>query len=255
MAPQKHVDTRPDPLRALHTLQDDQKPKKSSRKPPASPQVQEHVSKTAPKAPKSFLDLPGEIRNLIYEQVFSDRTWNLCPWQQNTQTGPNNALALLQTSRQIHAETELLPYTLSTFSARDSKRVRTWELQRTARQVGAVRKVEHLYQSHCLFLGNAPPVILDDLPWIRKLGSDVVKTIARFPGVKHIYLRFELGEGRSGCEKVALEQMRSVFVRQWPALGFSVEHAVVEDHPSSEQARDGVMVWLWRWMVGFLGLG
>jgi hypothetical protein len=69
-----------------------------------------------------LLDLPGEVRNLIYEYVFSSQTYQphigWTPYRL-TKLNPRHVLALLYVSRQIHAETSLLAYSLMTFSFSD----------------------------------------------------------------------------------------------------------------------------------------
>jgi hypothetical protein len=69
-----------------------------------------------------LLDLPGEVRNLIYEHVFSPQTYQphigWTPYRL-TKLNPRHVLALLYVSRQIHAETSLLAYSLMTFSFSD----------------------------------------------------------------------------------------------------------------------------------------
>lgn len=79
-------------------------------------------SSPRPASPLPFLRLPGEIRNMIYEYVFSER---ICPiqywngtikmrWLQavhNRYNGPFDVFtALTRTCRQIYKETRLMPF-------------------------------------------------------------------------------------------------------------------------------------------------
>jgi hypothetical protein len=98
-----------------------------------SPSPETHDSIAPPKAFESihyesdtfrFLDLPAEIRNAIYEQVFGSQAFE--PRRENsffdqgTTENPKHALALIRVSRQVHAETSLLVWSSMTYSFSDS---------------------------------------------------------------------------------------------------------------------------------------
>jgi hypothetical protein len=71
-----------------------------------------------------MLDLPGEVRNMIYEHVFASQTYQphirWTPYRL-TILNPRHVLALLYVSRQVHTETSLLSYSCMTFSFSDNR--------------------------------------------------------------------------------------------------------------------------------------
>ncbi|KAJ4287295.1 beta transducin [Kalmusia sp. IMI 367209] len=71
-----------------------------------------------------FLQLPAEVRNRIYEFVLSDEKFEISHENQYLIIGKSERkkrayLALLLVSRQIYAETALLPFSLNTFHANE----------------------------------------------------------------------------------------------------------------------------------------
>ncbi|CAN9343432.1 unnamed protein product [Alternaria sp. RS040] len=68
-----------------------------------------------------LLRLPAELRNAIYEHVFSDTQYDFdvsCMVEDDTRASQSFNecnLGLIAASRQLHAETRLLPYSLAVF--------------------------------------------------------------------------------------------------------------------------------------------
>jgi hypothetical protein len=74
------------------------------------------TSSPKPASESLLFKLPGELRNTIYAYAFSDTTW-LINIRGTVDNPPANALSLLLVSRDIYAETRLLPFVYHTFSA------------------------------------------------------------------------------------------------------------------------------------------
>jgi hypothetical protein len=65
------------------------------------------------------MSLPAELRQMIYKRVFSDLTYEMFESQycwETTERNQRHAFALLRISRQVRAETSMLPYKLATLS-------------------------------------------------------------------------------------------------------------------------------------------
>jgi hypothetical protein len=62
-----------------------------------------------------FLNLPAELRNIIYSYALTKDTQVLVvKTSRKNNLGPNKTLSLLSVCRKIHTETALLPFTLNT---------------------------------------------------------------------------------------------------------------------------------------------
>ncbi|PVH94697.1 hypothetical protein DM02DRAFT_692566 [Periconia macrospinosa] len=74
--------------------------------------------KIGAEAKPTFLTLPGEIRNTIYDYVFGGEDWTVSyvGWDFKASKSFEHPLALLQTCRQVHTEACKLPFTLGAFS-------------------------------------------------------------------------------------------------------------------------------------------
>ncbi|KAF3001920.1 hypothetical protein E8E13_006581 [Curvularia kusanoi] len=77
-----------------------------------------------------FMDLPGEIRNLIYIYALGCRTWKVHMGagmdHPRTENATENALALLLVNRKIYKEARFFPYIHSTFQGRHTGHLREW---------------------------------------------------------------------------------------------------------------------------------
>jgi hypothetical protein len=93
------------------------------------------VKHTAPAGRCRFLELPGELRNKIYDYVF--------PNSHDLVVSPNHVqpLALLHTCRQIYLETSILHYLRSTFHFTSLESLASWKGARTAQQLKAVSRI------------------------------------------------------------------------------------------------------------------
>ncbi|KAF2825112.1 hypothetical protein CC86DRAFT_271792, partial [Ophiobolus disseminans] len=84
-----------------------------------------------------FLDLPGELRNQIYDYVF-DQTCHIPKRGEYHSGNISHPVVLLHTCRQIHHETQLLPYKRFTFSFYSKFSLGMWERKRTKQQLKLV---------------------------------------------------------------------------------------------------------------------
>jgi hypothetical protein len=93
------------------------------------------VKPTAPAGRCHLLELPGELRNKIYDYVFPDN--------HDLVVSPNHVqpLALLHACRQIRLETNILPYLRSTFHLTSLESLTSWKEMRTVQQLKAVSRI------------------------------------------------------------------------------------------------------------------
>jgi hypothetical protein len=87
----------------------------------------------------TFLQLPGEIRNIIYNMVASNVELQF--GAANLGDKDKAAINLSKTSRQIHNETQLLPYAMMSLHIHDWVKFITWLQRRTMQQLGAIRRL------------------------------------------------------------------------------------------------------------------
>ncbi|KAF1932399.1 uncharacterized protein M421DRAFT_417117 [Didymella exigua CBS 183.55] len=121
-----------------------------------------------------LLSLPAELRNTIWSHVLKGNTFNIkcsvrIPWGvtvSNTTISPHS-LALLQTCRQIHAETRLLPFTLNIFQFKSEDAFKPWLANFDRAQQAAIQhvmlvtwKAKHMVESR----GFAPRRLVDVFP-------------------------------------------------------------------------------------------
>lgn len=151
----------------------------------------------------SFLSLPAELRNQIYEDVFQGWVIAIRPsskrndsldtdiWSANTDpyqilgrhpwpltNKSSNELSLLYTCRQIHAETKHLPYGLSTVLCGDTAFPRVW-LDELHTQLSQVRSLQLCsYMPANIILSR---VWLEILPWFNDLKKVEVHWRLRVP--------------------------------------------------------------------------
>ncbi|KAH4026154.1 hypothetical protein HBH92_173620 [Parastagonospora nodorum] len=97
-----------------------------------------------------LLQLPPEMRNMIYTYVFKDLVWGMFEWRRQSSSSLNR-LALLKTCRQISVEAALLPFAHGIFDIgweRPSKGHMIGLLgELSAKQLGAIRHISALYGS------------------------------------------------------------------------------------------------------------
>jgi hypothetical protein len=121
-----------------------------------------------------LLNLPGELRNSIYEYVFSDTTLHIS--FAGLMGTTHNAwpiakpLALLQTCRQLHTETKLLPYINSTIQLDDPDTLDVFVASRTPSQLKSLRTIE---------------LMIDENSWILRSRTES-KCLAKLSGLKRI---------------------------------------------------------------------
>lgn len=98
------------------------------------------------------MSLPAELRIEIYEYVFNDieygwravQAWPLADRNAEGAHSDPHALALLRVSREVHAETALLPYKLGTFLFTTMRNRKQFFQHRLPEQMSAIRKVGFL---------------------------------------------------------------------------------------------------------------
>jgi hypothetical protein len=100
-----------------------------------------------------LLLLPPELRTQIFEYVLGGQTWkirfDLRFGKTFNQSRYANALALLATCRQIHAETQLLPFRLSLFSALNCVSLHRWLLTIKPFQCTALTNIQVVCNFEC----------------------------------------------------------------------------------------------------------
>ncbi|KAF3046618.1 hypothetical protein E8E12_011252 [Didymella heteroderae] len=124
--------------------------------------------------PSPLLSLPAELRDMIWSHVLGGNVFDIkcsvrIPWGvavTNTTTAPHS-LALLQTCRQIHAETWMLPFTLNTFQFKSEDAFKPWLAEFDPAQQAAIQsvrlvtwKAKHMVESR----GFAPRRLVDVFP-------------------------------------------------------------------------------------------
>ena len=151
----------------------------------------------------SFLYLPAEVRNQIYECVLQG--WVIATrtslqrkgsleadiWPATTDPyqiiesqslhdidKPSNVLGLLYTCRQIHAETKLLPYSLNTLLCGDKPFPRAW-LDGVHVQLTQIRRLQLCSYSPANIVLSR--VWLEMLPWFSNLNKVEVHWQLRMP--------------------------------------------------------------------------
>lgn len=146
---------------------------------------------TSPKT-SPLLSLPAELRNIIWSHVLGGKTFDIkcsvrIPWGvnvTNTTTSPHQ-LALLQTCRQIYAETRLAPFTLNTFQFKSEDAFKPWLAKFDFAQQAAMQnirlvtwKAKHMVESR----GFAPRRLVDVFPVKLFTGLRSVEIVVRYTG-------------------------------------------------------------------------
>lgn len=149
------------------------------------------ASKLSKRCP--LLSLPAELRNIIYSHVLGGLTFNIkcsvrIPWGvsvTNTTTSPHS-LALLQTCRQIYAESRLLPFAFNTFQFKSEDAFKPWLAKFDLVQQAAIAEVrlvtwkaKHMVESR----GFAPRRLVDVFPVEMFAGLRRVEVKVRYTGV------------------------------------------------------------------------
>ena len=100
-----------------------------------------------------LLLLPPELRTQIFEYVLESQTWkigfDLRFGKTSNQSRHVNALSLLATYRQIHAETQLLPFRLGLFSALNCVSLHRWLLTIETFQCAAITNIQIVCDFEC----------------------------------------------------------------------------------------------------------
>ncbi|KAF2707627.1 hypothetical protein K504DRAFT_383222 [Pleomassaria siparia CBS 279.74] len=92
-----------------------------------------------------LLCLPAEIRNHIFSYALGGRMWVILWRSRRSSVVKNreeNCLSLLQTCRQVYAETALLPFELGTFRALPQAALQRWLRMRPRRCREAVESLD-----------------------------------------------------------------------------------------------------------------
>jgi hypothetical protein len=91
-----------------------------------------------------FLDLPGELRNVVYDLVFQYRTVNVRAgrYRDYPNGKTRDGLALLRVNRLIHAEALLLPYIRTTFAFTRTANIMAFLGRRTPEQVKVIESIQ-----------------------------------------------------------------------------------------------------------------
>jgi hypothetical protein len=166
-------------------------------------------AENTPKSP-----LLSELQNSIYEYAFEDIKLHVCLSGLKGVTSSDRplvkTLSLLQTCRQIHTETKLLPYFHSTFSVDDSNTLNDFVDSLTSAQLKAIRTIE---------------LVLEELP--SAFGYTQLKCLAKLSDLRKIdvlVLDDHVGEGIgtlgiAGWRKTTLAHV----LRMWrPALEVNI---------------------------------
>jgi len=148
-----------------------------------------------------LLQLPAELRNIIYTYVLQDDLWVVAYRLTKTESR-GYPIALLFVCRQIHAETALLPYALNTFLIGDISLGEDAALGFLGRRTPAqLQSMQTLYFIYDLWNFAIPPrwtvdfKFLDMLPRLRTLqiDHDGYYTLVRIDGddfLVFMYARF-----------------------------------------------------------------
>lgn len=142
------------------------------------------MEKNAKESP--LLRLPAEIRNHIFEMALDGHT--IKPDAPRTLNNRDNRFDLLQSCRQIYAETGILPYRLSTFSFRYLNTMKKWcdrlpPIQRQA--ISAIQFpyrrewAEHEEATTLLCFPNLPNLKNVDVILLGQAGAEVACNGAR----------------------------------------------------------------------------
>jgi hypothetical protein len=140
------------------------------------------------KAP-SLLRLPVELRYQIYEYALSYHIFNIYCWRRYTPFGfatrifqkRKHFLALLCVSRQIYAETHLLPFKLNAFRFKSQDAFQSWLGKFSAEQRASIRDVHlvtwmarHMVEGQAWRSSPLHSVFpIRQLPGLRKLNVEV----------------------------------------------------------------------------------
>lgn len=140
-----------------------------------------------------LLSLPAELRNIIWSDVLGGTIFDIkcsvrIPWGvsvTNTTISPHQ-LALLQTCRQIYAETQLLPLSLNTFQFKSEDAFKPWLAKFDRAQQAAIEnvrlvtwKAKHMVESR----GFAPRRLVDVFPVELFKGLKSVEIEVRYTGL------------------------------------------------------------------------
>jgi hypothetical protein len=134
-----------------------------------------------------LLRMPPEIRNRIYDFALGGNTFVLLKDDDTekivNKTKSKNALALLAVSRQLYAETALLPFSLNVFSSVSPSRLRSWasEIQPVHRNnitalklVTCFFKVSTDFEVCSHYFGKPKDWIFSELPSLRHIHLRIV---------------------------------------------------------------------------------
>lgn len=129
----------------------------------------------------TFLDLPGEIRTLIYHHVFSQATITLTNRKDDAQRGPYVwlssafALPLLRTCRALYAEAGPILKSQATLVCRDSARPHQLTVPLPQDVIRGIREIVIMHDPHSPLIKDSP-LNLRAFSALRTLRVDVLVT-------------------------------------------------------------------------------
>ncbi|KAF2681147.1 hypothetical protein K458DRAFT_433995 [Lentithecium fluviatile CBS 122367] len=156
--------------------------------------------------------LPAELRNRIYLLVLGNKTWTV-RWKATSNDPEKNAFSLLLASRQLHAETRLLPVRLSKFCFSEWYFFEAWLRRLTWDQQRAVASIEFRFDVKALRRVEGHrwiPGSVDRLEMLSWWNREALR-FEVLPGLRRVRLVME-GDVRGMGEKagVVWEELRGV---------------------------------------------
>lgn len=158
-----------------------------------------------------FLDLPAELRNLIYTFVFDYEV----KASSDHERCPSNALALLRLNHQVYEEACLLPYLCCTFVFFTFGGIERFAKLRTPQQLRSMQRVQ--LSMICISSGI----------WIKGLWpiAELVTLLQQITSVKYVALRCR-GYSLDNSAIMALELLAKELFKSLPKVKISAENVI-----------------------------
>jgi hypothetical protein len=139
-----------------------------------------------------LLQLPGELRNKIYDLVLSNKGYRLNGNGRAFNDRKKYSLALLRTCRQIQAEANIFPFILNTFSLRNANTISGFLDNRSNAPKAAL--IRHLNWTFTCYHEIVQPwgwleARTEETPWIKDLCTWFSPT--NFPALRELSVTFK----------------------------------------------------------------